>query len=161
MKENKEVLLIDMDGVIVDFEQNVENYYQKNPKERKRFEGEPDMIPGIFRNPPPIKDSIKSVKLLINSGKYDVVICTTAPWGNPQAASDKRFWIEQYFGDSLKKQMVITHRKDLVCGDYLIDDRLANGSENFKGELIHFGWSYENQNWSEYPTWESVLKRLL
>lgn len=161
MSKNKKVVLVDMDGVLVDFIGNVENYYQKHPEERKRFEGEPDMIPGIFRNPPPIKGAIEAVNKLIECGKYEVVICTTAPWGNPQSAADKRFWIEEYFGEKLEKQMIVTHRKDLVYGDYLIDDRIANGAGEFRGELLRFGWSYEEEKWSEYPTWESVLKKLL
>ena len=39
--------------------------------------------------------------------------------------------------------MIITHRKDLLIGEYLIDDRLANGAEHFRGKLISFGWNYE------------------
>ena len=35
--------------------------------------------------------------------------------------------------------MYTTHRKDLLIGDYLIEDRLANGAKDFKGELINFG----------------------
>ena len=56
--------------------------------------------------------------------------------------------------------MIITHRKDLLLGDYLIDDREANGAKHFKGELISFGWAYEKDEWNEYPTWEDVLKKL-
>jgi 5'(3')-deoxyribonucleotidase len=57
--------------------------------------------------------------------------------------------------------MFITHRKDLLIGDYLIDDRLANGAESFKGELIHFGKDYKTFEPNPFPTWESVLKYLL
>jgi 5'(3')-deoxyribonucleotidase len=48
----------------------------------------------------------------------------------------------------------MTHHKELNRGDYLIDDRLKNGSEKFAGELILFG----SKN---FPDWESVLKYLL
>jgi 5'(3')-deoxyribonucleotidase len=57
--------------------------------------------------------------------------------------------------------MMITHRKDLLAGDYLIDDRIKNGAGEFKGELLKFGWAYETETWNEYPNWESILKRLL
>jgi len=50
-----------------------------------------------------------------------------------------RQWIERHFGDLFKNKMIITHRKDLLHGDYLIDDREANGAKDFKGELISFG----------------------
>ena len=36
--------------------------------------------------------------------------------------------------------MFITHRKDMLIGDFLIDDRLANGAANFNGKLLRFGW---------------------
>jgi 5'(3')-deoxyribonucleotidase len=98
---------------------------------------------------------------LVESGKYELLIATAAPWGNPYASTDKRYWIEKYFGRLFHKKMVITHRKDLLLGDYLIDDRTANGAGEFTGELIHFGWNYEKKVWNEYPDWDSVLKKLL
>jgi len=49
--------------------------------------------------------------------------------------------------------MVITHRKDLCQGDYLIDDRGKNGTSEFTGEWIEFGSE-------KIPDWESVLKYL-
>ena len=53
--------------------------------------------------------------------------------------------------------MIITHRKDLLIGDYLIDDRTANGAGNFKGTNLHFGWNYINQKDNTYPNWEAIL----
>lgn len=50
--------------------------------------------------------------------------------------------------------MVITHRKDLCEGDYLIDDRGKNGTSEFKGEWIQFGSE-------QFPNWESVKTYLL
>ena len=70
-------------------------------------------------------------------------------------------WIEKYFGQIFYKKITMTHSKDLVIGDYLIDDRLANGAKDFNGELIRFGWDYENENWNEYPGWNNVLEKLL
>jgi hypothetical protein len=46
-------------------------------------------------------------------------------------------------------------------GDYLIDDRIKNGAGDFGGELLRFGWSYEDLQYNEYPNWESILERLL
>jgi len=160
----KKVLLIDMDGVLVDFESEVREHHNllinligvdDIPDD------EPDLIPNIFKNPKPINGAIEAIKKLEESGKYEMVIITTAPWGNPQSSTHKREWIEKYFGNLFKKQMIVTHRKDLVFGDYLIDDRLANGSEKFRGELLRFGWSYEEEKWNEYPNWDSILKKLL
>ena len=50
--------------------------------------------------------------------------------------------------------MVITHRKDLCQGDYLIDDRGKNGTSEFAGEWIEFGSE-------KFPDWNSVLDYLV
>jgi 5'-nucleotidase len=57
--------------------------------------------------------------------------------------------------------MFITHRKDLLMGDYLIDDRTKNGAGEFKGELLQFGWNWETETENEYGTWETILDYLL
>jgi len=55
--------------------------------------------------------------------------------------------------DVFHKRMVITHRKDLCQGDYLIDDRGKNGTSDFAGEWIEFGSE-------KFPDWNSVLEYL-
>lgn len=150
-----------MDGVLVDFTSAINKWFDKYPHLKDRFSNNPDHIHGIFRNPNPIEGAINAVKKLYESGKYELFIATAAPWGNPDAATDKRYWIEQHFGNIFHKKMFITHRKDLLIGDYLIDDRVKNGAGEFKGELLKFGWDYENQKWNEYPSWEHILKKLL
>lgn len=153
-------IFIDMDGVLVDFGKKV-NEIDLDDTISTHFKNSPDEIEGVFRDLEPLKNAVKSVIKLYESGKYDLFIATTAPWNNPSSFSDKRIWIEEHFGEIFKKKMFITHRKDLLIGDYLIDDRLANGAKNFKGELLSFGFDYENQSWNEYKNWEDVLKKLL
>jgi len=126
-----------MDGVIVDFNREGERI-QSDPNISQKEKENPDEIEGIFKNPEPIKGAIESIKKLHESDKYDMFIATTAPWKNPGSLTDKRNWIEKHFGDLFEKKMFFTHRKDLLIGDFLIDDRLANGAENFKGELLRF-----------------------
>ena len=46
-------------------------------------------------------------------------------------------------------------------GDYLIDDRTKNGAGEFRGELLQFGTNWETNTVNEFPTWESILERLL
>jgi 5'(3')-deoxyribonucleotidase len=62
-------------------------------------------------------------------------------------------WVQQHLGDSAKKKLILCHNKGLVIGDFLIDDRIANGVADFKGEHIHFG----NE---QFPGWETVLEYL-
>jgi 5'(3')-deoxyribonucleotidase len=71
----------------------------------------------------------------------------------PESYTDKRLWLEKHYGDLVKKRLILTNRKDLAIGDFLIDDRLKNGSEKFTGELIHFGTK-------AFPDWQSVVKYL-
>jgi 5'(3')-deoxyribonucleotidase len=157
----KKILYIDMDGVLVDFKNEIDLYFNEQPLLKKEFYHNPDEIKGIFLNPKPIEGSIFSVNKLKESGKYDLYIATSATWGNVESAMHKRIWIEKHFGDLFKKKMMITHRKDLLIGDYLIDDREANGAKNFSGELLPFGWAYEKKKWNKYPTWDSILDYLL
>ena len=155
----KKILFIDMDGVLVNFEGHVETVLNSDKFIRDMYKNHSDRIPGIFRNPPPIEGAIEAVNKLYESGKYDMFIATAAPWGNPEAATDKRYWIETHFGRMFRKKMVVTHLKHLIVGDYLIDDRTRNGAGDFgkitgRGEHIHFGYG-------NFQSWNDVLEYLL
>jgi 5'-nucleotidase len=63
-------------------------------------------------------------------------------------------WLEKYFGERIKRKLILTHRKDVVKGDILIDDRPNNGAKDFEGEWIHFGCD-------DFRNWHEVLKYLL
>lgn len=142
-------LFIDMDGVIVDFLQSIDNHPEKD-----NYKGREDALPDVFLNALPLEHAIDSVGKLLDCGKYEVYIASTAPWATVESLTHKRIWIEKYFGERLKKRLILTHRKDFLMGDYLIDDRLKNGAGEFKGELLHFGTA-------KYPDWKSVLEHLL
>lgn len=157
----KKIVYIDMDGVLVDLGKAFDKFFELHPYLKERYADNPDHIQGVFRNPPPVEGAIEAVKKLAESGKYDLFIATSAPWGNAGSAMDKRFWIEEYFGNLFHKRMFVTHRKDLLLGDYLIDDRTKNGAGEFSGELLQFGINWETGVEGPYPTWDSILDRLL
>ena len=94
---NKKIVYIDMDGVLVDLGSEMNKWFENHPHLVEKFKNCPDHIPGIFRNPPPIEGAIEAVKKLAESGKYELFIATSAPWGNPQSLTDKRYWIENHF----------------------------------------------------------------
>lgn len=146
---NKKRLFFDMDNVLVDFQSGLDKIDEKTKRE---YEGRSDEIPGIFGLMEPMDGAVEAVHIL--SEKYDVFILSTAPWKNPSAWSDKVSWVTKYFDDIFHKKMVITHRKDLCKGDYLIDDRGKNGTFEFEGEWIHFGTD-------RFPDWQSVLEYLM
>lgn len=140
-----------MDGVLADFVAAIENHPLRN---QPFFKEHPDQIPNLFRNLKPINGAIRAVNKLLNSKHYDIYFLSTAPWHNTTAWIDKRLWLEDYFGDSINRKLILTHRKDLVKGDILIDDRPNNGAKDFDGEWIHFGQT-------PFFTWKEVLEYLI
>jgi len=141
-------VFIDMDNVLVDFQSGLD---QVSEEIKAEYAGRLDEIPGLFAKMKPMKGAIEAVHEL--QKHYDLFILSTAPWKNPSAWSDKVEWVTKYLDDVFHKKMVITHRKDLCKGDYLIDDRGKNGTSEFTGEWIEFGSE-------KFPDWESVLKYL-
>ena len=115
------------------------------------YAGRLDEIPGLFGKMKPMEGAVEAVREL--QKHYDLFILSTAPWKNPSAWSDKVEWVTKYLDDVFHKRMVITHRKDLCKGDYLIDDRAKNGASDFEGEWIEFGSE-------KFPDWASVLDYL-
>ena len=57
-------------------------------------------------------------------------------------------------GNKARKRLILTHRKDLNIGDFLVDDRTKNGAGEFMGELIQFGTE-------KFPDWNTVKKYLM
>ncbi len=144
----KKRVFVDMDNVLVDFESGLA---QVSEEIKKDYEGHLDEIPGLFGLMKPMSGAIEAVHEL--QKHYDLFILSTAPWKNPSAWSDKVKWVTEYLDDVFHKRMVITHRKDLCQGDYLIDDRGKNGTSDFSGEWIEFGSE-------RFPDWNSVLDYL-
>ncbi len=145
------LLYIDLDGVVADFVSAMNTHPKKDIAP---YIEHPDTIPHIFRDLKPINGAISAVNTLLESSIYEVYFLSTAPWGNPSAWTDKRLWLEEKFGEKINRKLILTHRKDLVKGDILIDDRPNNGAKDFEGELIKFGST-------EYPNWNAVLDYLL
>tara|TARA_R110002051_G_scaffold60644_3_gene111281 strand:- start:1068 stop:1520 length:453 start_codon:yes stop_codon:yes gene_type:complete len=133
--ENKLKIFIDMDGVLANFEKAAE----ENPHIKR-----PDLHLD-FSTFEPIAGAKDAVKKLEDMG-HDLFIATTPPWNHPDAWGQKRNWIEKHF-PTLKRKMFLTHRKDLLKGDILIDDTIYRGQRDFEGEFMWFGqdgmdWPY-------------------
>lgn len=149
----KKIVYIDMDGVLVDIIGCIKNTFNKNKIEDLGIGTIIDEYSFIFRNAKPLDGAVKSFNKLANSPKYDVYILSTAPWANEQAWAIKRQWVEKHLGKNAYKRLILSHHKNLLMGDYLIDDRVKNGVDDFKGEHIHFGTG-------TFTDWDSVLKYL-
>ena len=145
----KKILYLDMDGVLVDFESGL----ARVPQEVQLEYGEHrDRIPGIFSLMDPMPGALEAYEELC--GLFDTFILSTAPWENSSAWIDKLLWAKEYLGELCTKRLILTHRKDLNRGHFLVDDRPKRGHvEDFQGEVIHFGSE-------RFPDWEAVLPYL-
>lgn len=137
-----------MDGTLVDFKSA---FGKVEPALMLAFQGREDEIPGLFSLMDPMPGALDAFHSLCET--YDVFILSTAPWHNPSAWSDKLLWVQRHLGEKAKKRLILTHRKDLVHGDYLVDDRDRNGAAEFRGRLLRFGSG-------DFPDWAAVLRYL-
>ena len=151
---NKKKIYIDMDGVLCDF---IGAFNLQTAEIRKKYNDNKDDVPGMFRNMVPLKDAIQSFHKL--SEEFDVFILSSAPWNNPSAWSDKLLWVKEHLGNVASKRLILSHRKDLNKGDFLIDDRPNNGAENFEGEWLHFGPKGTFKNWNAIIAYFEKLKK--
>jgi 5'-nucleotidase len=145
----KKVLYVDMDNVLVDFQSGIDRLDEKIVRE---FDDRLDEVPGIFALMRPVEGAVDSFVTLAQY--FDTYVLSTSPWENPTAWSDKLEWIKRHLGSLAYKRLILTHHKNLNIGDFLIDDRTNNGTDQFKGEHIHFGTD-------KFPNWRSVVEYLL
>ena len=130
----KKIVYFDMDNVLVNFQSGID----ATPIEvQKEYEGHLDDVPGIFSKMKPNKEMCELFNKLSDDARYDVYILSTSPSDNPTAASEKVQWVKKYIPKAYKR-VILSHHKHLNIGDYLIDDRTANGAGEFGGELIQY-----------------------
>lgn len=156
----KPILYIDMDGVVVEFPETIDKvpiairdkcaeWCDKNNKHHSDY-------PGLFSYLYPKNGAIEAIVTL--KEKYSILLLSSAPWGNISSWSDKRIWVERYLPMLGRKCLVLSHRKDLNRGRFLIDDREHNGAASFGDydgqEWIHFGHGY-------FSGWSIVVDYLM
>ena len=145
------IIYVDLDGVVADFEKGRITHPMSTVSP---YIGRPDKLPGLYENLDPIPNAIESVNQLLSNPDCDVYLLSTAPWNHPEAWMHKRLWVAKYFDERLiRKRLILSHHKQLLKGDFLIDDRRFNGASKFQGKWIHFGSDV-------FPDWISVLNYL-
>ncbi|MBY6682355.1 hypothetical protein HQ312_14965 [Rhodococcus sp. BP-316] len=153
MPEKKKILYVDLDNTLVDFQSGIDRLH---PSEIVGFENDLDEVPRIFSLMDPIKGALDAYALLAEH--FDTYILSTAPWKNAQAWHDKVKWVQWHLGyesgSVAYKRLILSHHKNLNRGDFLVDDRRANGADQFEGELIPFGSD-------DFKTWADVTNYLL
>lgn len=97
-----------------------------------------------------IDDIPEAINAISEFKKYfDLYLLITDPCDNSSVLSDKVKWITHNLGCMFKEHIIITCRKDLCKGDYLIDGQGNNGASDFEGEWIRLGSKC-------YPDWHTV-----
>lgn len=141
----KDILYIDLDGVIFNFQKAHQEALEENPRQPY-----PQSQLGFFLNLEPIKNALYAFERL--DEKFDVYFLTAPSTKNPLCYTEKRLSIEKHFGFEACKKLIICENKSLLKGKYLIDDRTDTHKQNeFEGILIQFGGE-------EFPDWISVLQ---
>lgn len=152
-KNAKQIVFVDMDNVLVNFQSGIDRISEE---EKLKYEGDLDDVPGIFSLMDPYEGAIEGYKWLAKN--FDTYILSTAPWDNPSAWTDKLLWVKKHLPEVAYKRLILSHNKHLAKGDFLIDDRTANGAENFPGKHIHF--SEKGKGFEDWKTVISYMKNL-
>lgn len=142
----KSTILVDMDGVLADFELGFyEKWSKQHPDEiciavedrtefylhheysahSKHLEDKVREVTyacDFFSELPPIAGCIEGMKQLVAYG-HQVNICTAPLSGSPTCLQEKYNWVLKYLGPDFAAAMIIVQDKTLVRGNYLIDDR--------------------------------------
>jgi len=141
-------ILIDMDEVIADPMGEMIRWYNDQygsepdkarmigswvkgfPEEHQPMIMERIKAPGFFRHLPVMEDAVDVLRRL--NERYEVFIVSAA-MEFPNSLKDKYDWLMEHFPFFTWKQIALTGSKDLVYGDFMIDDHVKN-LKNFKGK---------------------------
>lgn len=159
---NAVTVLVDMDGVVCDFESHALKQYMKLypdlptiPLEKRtqfyatsqygeEFGEESkqrirDIIQkkGFFENLPPVPNAVEAVKQLAECPNVTVFFCTSPLTAYEHVVVEKYRWIEKHFGNEWTKRIIMTRDKTMVKGDILIDDRPVIDGHQLKPEWTH------------------------
>lgn len=173
--------LVDMDGVIADFERGFLESWKKNypsrsfvplgqrktfypedqyPEEFKKDVEGITLVEGFFLNLPPMEGGLEALTFLAHEGK-DIWICTAPVSKNPYCAQEKLLWIQKYLGETFRRKTIITKDKTLIRGDILIDDRPElTGADKPSWEQVLYSQPYNLQVSKRRLTWESYREVL-
>ncbi len=177
---NQMRILLDMDGVLANFEQRVMDLFRERypyrpsiplnqrttfyvkeqyPKQDQPLLEEICNSRGFYHGIPPIEGAIDAVREM--EQKYELFICTS-PARTQFCIPEKLEWIERYLGKAFTQRTIITRDKTIIMGNYLIDDKPEiKGVQQPTWEHIIFTQPYnlnvEGKRRLTWQNWKSVL----
>lgn len=96
----------------------------------------------------PLPSMAKAFRFLL--GFYDIYLVASAPTNDPAHATQMQEWAFENIGVAAYNRLILTNRKDLLYGDYLIDGLDTNGSRDFMSTRIDFGSD-------TFKTWDDII----
>lgn len=136
-------ILVDMDGVIADFDgeflkrwrerhpdkffiplEERTTFYVKDqyPEELKPLVAEILLEPGFFREIMPMEGAMEALLEMEGLG-LELYICSSPLSVYRNCVLEKYEWVEKFLGADWVKRIILTKDKTLVKADFLIDDK--------------------------------------
>jgi len=163
MGDLSNVVLVDMDGVLADFDRHVvellgvacpelctattrTDFYLKQayPQYAEQIRAVTS-APGFFASLPLIDDAQEGWERIKQAG-FVPRICSAPLVSHDACADEKRAWLAVHFGDAVAEEAIIDGRKDAHPGIALIDDRpYLRGSDEAQWQHIVFDTAYNRQ----------------
>jgi 5'-nucleotidase len=182
MTQAPRTILVDMDGVLADFQSAILAIWEaEHPHEFTLKESEvtehdmTQLFPpelrdefdaialreGFFRSLPPIEGGREALTEMQRLG-LNVRICTAPKKIHRFCVPEKYAWIEEHLGGDWTNRMVMTRDKTLVAGDILIDDKpCVTGSLTPTWTHVLYDQTYNRSTDKPRLTWQNWKEVLL
>lgn len=178
-------VLVDMDGVLADFEQGFLNAWRARhpdkpyipiearrgfyildqyPRDLQPLIKAIQYAPGFIRTLPPIPGAIEAMNAMVEAG-VEVFICSTPFTHYDPCVLEKYQWVDEHLGREWIRRLILTGDKTLVQGDVLIDDRSTiAGTADPSWEHVIFDQPYNRDQRNkrrlrDWQDWEKVIIR--
>lgn len=180
------IILVDMDGVIADFESEFFARWRKRHPDNMRFTPETrkyfwlkDEIPeslhpdvfeiletkGFYRNMKPIAGAVEALREMDAAG-HTVYLCTTPLARYANCVLEKFEWVDEHLGKDVRggdwtDRIIFARDKTMIRGDILIDDKPDIDAQNAEWEHVLYDQPY-NRSVPErrrltWSNWKNVI----
>lgn len=176
------LVLVDMDGVLADFEGHLMAQWRARhpntfdlareerttfylsrlfPPEHRRKLFDIMYSENFFADLPPVAGGKKALNAMKKLG-WEVFLCSSPLLGHKTGASEKYAWVERHLGREWPERLILAPDKTLVRGDILIDDRPEiNGAAQPAWEHVLYDRPYNRQVQGQrrltWDNWKEVL----